>query len=32
MVVGDRNDAFTDAVIDFIDGLPDDLGDEELAS
>ncbi|MDY7105998.1 MAG: alpha/beta hydrolase [Actinomycetota bacterium] len=29
MVVGDRNDAFTDAVVDFIDGLVDD---EEMAS
>lgn len=30
MVVGDRNDAFTDAVVDFIDGLVSD--DEEMAS
>ncbi len=29
MVAGDRNDAFTDAVVDFIDGLVDD---EEMAS
>ena len=35
MVVGDRNDAFTDAVVDFIDGLVvDDTegDDEEMAS
>jgi pimeloyl-ACP methyl ester carboxylesterase len=32
MVVGDRNDAFTAAVIDFVDQLADDDGDEELAS
>ncbi|QGG93998.1 alpha/beta fold hydrolase [Actinomarinicola tropica] len=32
MVVGDRNDAFTDAVIDFVDQLGADGGDEELAS
>ncbi|HEY9558532.1 MAG TPA: alpha/beta hydrolase [Acidimicrobiales bacterium] len=32
MVVGDRNDAFTAAVIDFVDQLAEDDGDEELAS
>jgi pimeloyl-ACP methyl ester carboxylesterase len=32
MVVGDRNDAFTAAVIDFVDELAEDDGDEELAS
>jgi pimeloyl-ACP methyl ester carboxylesterase len=32
MVVGDRNDAFTAAVIDFVDRLDEDNRDEELAS
>ncbi len=32
MVVGDRNDAFTDAVVDFVDQLDEDGRDEELAS
>jgi len=32
MVVGDRNDAFTDAVVDFVDQLDEDDRDEELAS
>ncbi len=32
MVVGDRNDAFTAAVVDFVDQLAEDDGDEELAS
>lgn len=32
MVVGDRNDAFTAAVIDFVDQLGEDDRDEELAS
>jgi len=32
MVVGDRNDAFTAAVIDFVDDLARDDGDAELAS
>ena len=32
MVVGDRNDAFTAAVIDFVDQLPEVDRDEELAS
>lgn len=32
MVVGDRNDAFTTAVIDFVDQLGEDDRDEELAS
>jgi len=32
MVVGDRNDAFTDAVIGFIDGLVANGHDEEIAS
>jgi len=33
MVVGDRNDAFTDAVVGFIDRLPDhEVDDQELAS
>ncbi|MDY7104672.1 MAG: alpha/beta hydrolase [Actinomycetota bacterium] len=32
MVVGDRNDAFTAAVIDFVDQLCEDDHDEELAS
>jgi len=33
MVVGDRNDAFTDAVVSFVEGLDGrDAGDEELAS
>ena len=33
MVVGDRNDVFTDAVVDFIDGLVTGEGhDEEMAS
>ena len=32
MVVGDRNDAFTEAVIDFVEQLDDGDRDEELAS
>lgn len=32
MVVGDRNDAFTTAVIDFVDQLGEDDRDEEVAS
>ncbi len=32
MVVGDRNDAFTDAIIGFIDGLAADDRSEEVAS
>ena len=32
MVVGDRNDAFTAAVVDFVDQLGDRDQDEELAS
>lgn len=32
MVVGDRNDAFTEAVIDFVDQLDEVNRDEELAS
>ena len=32
MVVGDRNDAFTAAVIDFVDQLGEDDRDQELAS
>lgn len=32
MVVGDRNDAFTAAVVDFVDQLAEDEDDEEIAS
>lgn len=32
MVVGDRNDAFTAAVVDFVDQLAEDEHDEEIAS
>jgi pimeloyl-ACP methyl ester carboxylesterase len=32
MVVGDRNDAFTAAVVGFVDHLGDDDQDEEMAS
>jgi len=32
MVVGDRNDAFTAAVVDFVDQLAEDKDDEEMAS